>query len=134
MPALPNPRGPITDALFASLRRPPHSFGALPAPDSARAEADEDLQLALYCCYELHYRGFSDVDERWEWAPVLLAARAALEAPFEAALAELAPPQPYERDPAEMDIALREIIAADDGPSVARFVETRASEEQLLEF
>ena len=21
--------------------------------------ADDDLQLALYCCFELHYRGFS---------------------------------------------------------------------------
>src|SRR4051794_35159634 len=134
MPTLPSPRGPITDALFAALRRPPHALPSLPAPGADRAEADEDLQLALYCCYELHYRGFSDVDERWEWSPGLLAARAALEAPFEAAMGELAPPQPYERDPAEMDIALREIIAADDGPSVARFVEARASEEQLLEF
>jgi hypothetical protein len=134
MPTLPSPRGPITDALFAALRRPPHALRSLPAPDADRAEADEDLQLALYCCYELHYRGFSDVDERWEWSPGLLAARAALEAPFEAAIMELAPPQPYERDPAEMDLALREVAEGDDGPSVARFVETRASEEQLLEF
>src|SRR4051794_27446148 len=134
MPTLPRPRGPITDALFAALRRPPHALQPLPAPDSDRVEADEDLQLALYCCYELHYRGFSDVDEHWEWSPGLLAARAALEAPFEAAIAELAPPQPFERDPAEMDIALREVIADDDGPSLARFVEARACEEQLLEF
>src|SRR3954454_9923999 len=134
MPPLPGPRGPITDALFAALRGSPRALQSLPAPDSAHPEADEDLQLALYCCYELHYRGFSDVDERWEWSPGLLAARAALEAPFEAAMGELAPPQPYERAPAEMDIALREIIRPDDGPSVRRFVEARASEEQLLEF
>src|SRR5215217_4550654 len=134
MPTLPSPRGAITDALFAALRRPPHALQSLPAPDPGRAEADEDLQLALYCCYELHYRGFSDVDERWEWSPGLLAARAVLEAPFEAAIMELAPPQPYERDPGEMDLALREVAADDDGPSVARFVETRAREEQLLEF
>src|SRR3954449_2045481 len=82
MPALPNPRGPITDALFASLRRPPHSFGALPAPDSARAEADEDVQLALYCCYELHYRGFADVEPDLEWDPEVLGLRRGLEAAF----------------------------------------------------
>jgi hypothetical protein len=135
MPTLPSPRGPITDALFSALRRPPHALQPLPAPAPAvRPEADEDLQLALYCCYELHYRGFAEVDERWEWAPALLAARAALEAPFEAALSELAPPQPYERDAAEMDLALREVADADDGPSLARFVESRAREEQLLEF
>src|SRR5919198_805708 len=106
MPTLPSPRGPITEALFAALRRPPRALPSQPEPDSHRPEADEDLQLALYCCYELHYRGFADVDERWEWSPGVLAARAALEAPFEAALAELVPPQPYVRDPAEMDLVL----------------------------
>ena len=31
-----------------------------------------DLQLALYMCYELHYRGFAGVDPTWEWNPGLL--------------------------------------------------------------
>ena len=31
-----------------------------------------DLQLALYMCYELHYRGFAGVDPSWEWNPGLL--------------------------------------------------------------
>jgi hypothetical protein len=107
---------------------------ALVAPSSARPEADEDLQLALYCCYELHYRGFDEVDERWEWSPRLLAVRAALEEPFEAALREIVPHQPYARGAAEMDLALREVVDADDAPSLSRFIEGRASEEQLLEF
>jgi Iron-containing redox enzyme len=134
VPQLPYPRGPLTEALFAALRRRPDGVQALVAPDSARPEADEDLQLALYCCYELHYRGFDEVDERWEWSPGLLAARAALEEPFEAALRELVPCQPYARDPAEMDLVLREVADSDDAPSVSRFIEGRASEEQLLEF
>ena len=134
MATLPSPRGEITDALFAALRRPPHALPPLPAPATDRPEADEDLQLALYCCYELHYRGFAGVDERWEWEPGLLAARAALEEPFEAALAELAPPAPFERDPAEMDLVLREVMDADDGPSLARYIESRACAEQLIEF
>jgi hypothetical protein len=46
----------------------------------------EDLQLALYCCYELHYRGFAGVPDEREWDPELLAARAAMERVFLAAL------------------------------------------------
>jgi hypothetical protein len=134
MPSLPHARGPVTDALFEALRRPPYALPPVALADGARPEADEDLQLALYCCYELHYRGFEEVDPRWEWSPSLLALRAALEEPFEAALHELVPPQPYERDPGEMDLALREVADSDDAPSIARFLETRASEEHLLEF
>jgi hypothetical protein len=134
MPSLPNARGPITEALFEALRRPPHALPPLAPTAGARPEADEDLQLALYCCYELHYRGFDEVDPRWEWSSSLLAIRASLEEPFEAALRDLVPLQPYERDPGEMDLALREIADSDDSPSIARFLETRAGEEHLLEF
>lgn len=41
-----------------------------------------DLQLALYVCYELHYRGFAGVDPGWEWNPGLLHLRAQLENVF----------------------------------------------------
>jgi len=41
-----------------------------------------DLQLALYMCYELHYRGFAGVDPTWEWNPGLLHLRAQLERTF----------------------------------------------------
>jgi hypothetical protein len=41
-----------------------------------------DLQLALYMCYELHYRGFAGVDPTWEWNPGLLHLRAQLERVF----------------------------------------------------
>lgn len=41
-----------------------------------------DLQLALYMCYELHYRGFAGVDPSWEWDPGLLHLRAQLEQEF----------------------------------------------------
>ena len=56
MPSLPHARGPVTDALFEALRRPPYALPPVALADGARPEADEDLQLALYCCYELHYR------------------------------------------------------------------------------
>ncbi|EHB57650.1 hypothetical protein MycrhDRAFT_0085 [Mycolicibacterium rhodesiae JS60] len=41
-----------------------------------------DLQLALYVCYELHYRGFAGVDPGWEWNPGLLYLRSHLENAF----------------------------------------------------
>jgi hypothetical protein len=53
---------------------------------SARCEDalfDEDFQLALYCCYELHYRGFTGVTDDWEWEPSLIAFRGELEEMFE---------------------------------------------------
>ncbi|RWA16145.1 hypothetical protein MBRU_08530 [Mycolicibacterium brumae DSM 44177] len=46
----------------------------------------EDAQLALTVCYELHYRGFADVDPDWEWDPGLIELRGRLERGF---LAEL---------------------------------------------
>ena len=41
-----------------------------------------DVQLTLYVCYELHYRGFAGVDPEWEWNPGLLHLRARLEDAF----------------------------------------------------
>jgi len=42
----------------------------------------EDLQLALYCCYELHYRGFAGVPADREWDIGILTLRGALERVF----------------------------------------------------
>jgi len=132
MPALPDPRGDTTAALFRALREAPHPLAPVPLPAGPDPIADEDLQLALYCCYELHYRGLDDVDERWEWEPSLLALRAALEAPFEAALREAVGPVGPVPEPGAMDVALRAI--EDDGPSLSRYVEREATREQVLEF
>jgi Iron-containing redox enzyme len=131
--SLPEPRGPLGEALLAGLRRPPHALSPLPAP-SGDALTDEDLQLALYCCYELHYRGLEGVDERWEWEPSLLAARRTLEEPFEAALRERAGSMRDGCAPDEMDLALRALADADDAPSLSTFVEREATVEQLHEF
>jgi hypothetical protein len=125
----PLPRGPASDALLDALSRPPHVLSPLPAP-----EGEEDLQLALYCCYELHYRGLGGVEEAWEWEPSLLDARRTLEAPFEARLHALAGPPDGDCPPEAMDVALRALADADDGPSLSRFVEREATHDQLREF
>jgi hypothetical protein len=58
---------------------------------SQEALLDEDLQLSLYCCFELHYRGLPGVDEDWEWAPSLLELRHQLETLFEEQLRSALP-------------------------------------------
>jgi hypothetical protein len=119
----------VSEALFAGLRKPPHAL------DAPTGEIDaEDLQLALYCCYELHYRGFEGVDDAWEWEPALLTFRAALERRFEAELHELAGTPGEPPDPREIDALLRELMQADEAPSVSTFIEREASAAQALEF
>lgn len=83
-PELPAPRGPVSAAVLAHLAGgPPAPVGADP---SGADPWGEDLHLALYCCYELHYRGFAGVDDDDEWDPDLLAVRRGLERSFLAAL------------------------------------------------
>jgi hypothetical protein len=126
VPTLPEPRGAASAVLLSALRDAPDTLN-LPDPDDA-----EDLQLALYCCYELHYRGFDGVDDAWEWEPSLLAARARLERRFEAELLDLVGPPEEPED--EIDVVLRELAAGDDAPSLSTHVEREATLEQALEF
>lgn len=83
-PGLPTARGPLSRGVEAYLR----GAGRLPRLEEvARADVyGEDLQLALYLCYELHYRGFAGVSPDREWDPDLLRTRAALEHRFLSAL------------------------------------------------
>ena len=93
---LPRPRGPLSALVVRVLAEPPGAFPSdlIAGPDPAGWRIDglagadpfgEDLQLALYVCYELHYRGFLGVDPSWEWDPDLLKLRRALEDVFLAA-------------------------------------------------
>ena len=84
-PQLPCPRGPISHALLRAISGAPGPF-TFPALRTDDALTDEDLQLALYCCYELHYQGFARVSDEWEWNPALLRLRSHLEQAFEQAL------------------------------------------------
>src|SRR4051794_10869849 len=134
MPKLPQPRGPVSELLTTALARTPHELESV-AVDSADPLVDEDLQLSLYVCYELAYRSFQGVEERWEWNPSLIALRAELETRFESALREaIGPPAGRPVDPATMDVELREIAESDAGPSLSQYVERAASVEEIREF
>lgn len=130
---LPSPRGPLSERLFEALEGPPdEGLEVLDPVDSADPIADEDLQLALYVAYELHYTAIAGVDEGWEWAPSLVGLRAALERPFEAAVAELVEPA-GEDELASVGAALQAIVAEDPGPPLSRYMELQGTLEQMLE-
>jgi hypothetical protein len=134
-PSVPAARGPLSNDLLAALRRPPGSLPYLPTRAAADPLADDDLHLSLYCLYELHYRGLDGVDEGWEWDPDLLALRARLERAFDDGLRDaLSDWTPPAATADTMDLALRAIIAQDDGPSLSRHLETQGTLEELCEF
>lgn len=131
---LPSVRGPWTEALFALLRAPAPRLTALPTVSSgADVLHDDDLQLALYLCYELHYAGLQGVDDRFEWSPIVLMFRAALENEFEHAVRELVPPDPIAHAAAPVGSVLQQLVRDDDGPPLSRYVESQATLEQALE-
>jgi hypothetical protein len=130
---LPEARGPISARLFAALEGPPEAgveVEAIAPPSNPLL--DDDLQLALYVLYELHYATVVGVDERWEWNPNLLAARAALEEVFEQALADAAGEPEYDGYE-DLGAELQRLVAQDDGPSLSRYLEVQGTLEQMLE-
>jgi hypothetical protein len=94
---------------------------------------DDDLQLALWCCYELHYRGFDDADEAWQWHPAVTAFRGVLERRWAAALRELTGKSgavPAD----ELPGALRELTRRGGGPDLAGYLARKADRDQFAEF
>jgi hypothetical protein len=92
---------------------------------------DDDLQLALYLCYEMHYRGFDGVDDRLEWDPRSLAFRAAAETVFEEAVRDS-----VDRSrvvPASVPEILRSSVSGSPS-SLARYLARDASFGQFREF
>jgi len=128
---LPEARGPLSSGLLDALRsgRPE----AVPAAPEAPADPllDEDVQLSLWICFELHYRGFDDVPDSWEWQPEVIALRRSLEEILLAALRrEVTVPAGGRPVPDR----LREIVDSDEGPQLSKYLQTRADHRQFVEF
>jgi hypothetical protein len=139
--ALPS-AGPICDLVVELLSASPRDavLSAGVAEDAARLLAsvedplvDDDLQLALYLCFELHYRSFPNVDPAWEWSPALLALRVVLEGAFFDALeADVGPGEPV--DPGKVGDLLFRLEAGDHGVSLSRHLELKAGVDEFREF
>jgi hypothetical protein len=124
----PKGRGSLSEAVFECLRSPSGSWE--PALGTI-ADDDEDLHITLWALYELHYRGFEDVDDALEWQPELIELRRSLESSFESELRDRA----HGLTPPEGDFAdaFFSFVADHDGPSLAKHVHRKATHEEALE-
>lgn len=132
---LPLPRGPLSDHLLERLRWQPHELTDAPAvgPTVGDPLTDDDLHLALYLCYELHYRGWAGVQDGWEWEPTLLAYRRELERCFlDALVSDVGPPEDV--DPVDVEAELHRILGSGTGPSLSGYMQTEGTVEQFREF
>ncbi len=92
---------------------------------------DDDFALALYLCYEVHYREVTDAG--WEWDLGLLKFRAELERVFEDRLRDEVV-DPRSRLPVDVISVLEELITAPSGPSLSTFLLESGTLDQLREF
>ncbi len=131
---LPHARGPVSATVLETLCRPIGDARSIPVVRLGSGDIvhDEDAQLALWVCYELSYRGFEEVDADWEWDPSLVRLRRSLESRLIAGLRLLTSSTPS--DPGGVATALIELVAADDGPSLAGYLQRQATLEQFREF
>jgi Iron-containing redox enzyme len=133
-PPLPAAYGPLSMAVRRRLTEPAPRDQLTRINASVR-DSDPyglDLQLALYMCYELHYRGFADVDPTWEWNPALLHLRAQLERAFLAGVRrDVGRIEPGQSAAAEMD-ALS--IESADGTGPSYWLRDNGTWEQIREY
>ncbi len=132
---LPDPRGPLSAQVTDALTRPA-AQGSFPAPPVDLPDdvlSDDDVQLALWVLYELHYEGFEGVDEGWEWHPRAVAFLSRLEAGFLAALRAMAPVP--DTDPsAPLHERIESVTELAPSAGMSRFMQREATAEQFREY
>lgn len=134
-PPLPQPRGPLSAAVMDLLRgsgeggMPSAVPSVVPSIDGCSPYGD-DLQLALYVLYELHYQGFQDVPDSLEWDGGLLACRGAIEDRFLGALRGDVPIDATETAEQSLDELQLEPVG-DDGTGVSYFLRDEGTLEHL---
>jgi hypothetical protein len=132
---LPKPRGPLSERVIEAFAAEPGltAFEGVRVDENAGQLGDEDLQLALYLCYELHYRSFEGIDPDWEWDPGLLALRGELERIFLAALTAVVA-QRSDVDANSVGELLFELSEDESGPSLSKYLEFHGTLDQFREF
>jgi Iron-containing redox enzyme len=152
---LPSPRGPVSAALIGMIAEPPSDapvdpdlewFGSI-----EDAAVDDDLQLALWLSYELHYRGLAGVDDAWEWQPMLRSVQQSWEDIFvrslrrhaaaaPAAVSQSAASPTVSAEDEQDDLgrrivrSLTDLAQIDDKPSLSGRLMKTATVEQFTEF
>lgn len=133
-PALPAANGPLSMTVRRALTGPSLRDQLTRIGASVR-DSDPyglDLQLALYMCYELHYRGFAGIDPTWEWNPALLGLRAELERAFLAEVRrDVGHMEPGDSATAEMEALSIEPV---DGNGPSYHLRDEGSWQQMREY
>jgi hypothetical protein len=117
--------------VITAFSQQPGTLGATPRVVGVDALSDDDFALALYLCYEVHYRAVCDGG--WEWDADLLTFRAELEHVFEDRLRDEVA-EVRSRFPFEVVSALEELIRAPSGPSLSSYLLESGTLGQLREF
>src|ERR1700742_3353384 len=133
-PQLPAAYGPLSMAVRCSLTElaPRDQLARIGTSVRDSDPYGLDLQLALYMCYELHYRGFAGVDPTWEWNPGLLHLRAQMERTFLAGVRrDVGRIEPGLTAEAEMDSLSMESI---EGTGPSYYLRDTGTWEQMREY
>jgi hypothetical protein len=125
---VPRPRGDWSQLVLATVRG--RNVGPARPNLADDPLTDDDLQLALYLCYELAYRGLEGVPDEMEWNPGLLAIRREMETAFEEALLGAIPLVEVKPDTVAQQLRY---LDAPTSPFV-RFIEREATLDQVREF
>ena len=139
---LPRERGPLSSAVISALAgtapldSPALTRAVQLLPDTVDVLVDDDVHLALWTMYELHYRGFEGVDDDWEWDPDLLRVRNALEerllSEYRFATSEWVEASLEARgDVPSRLFALTELVP---GAPLSSYVQREATHEEFLEY
>lgn len=127
LPRLPESRGPLSEWVLDALNG---KFGSAVDAEISRADPyGDDLQLSLYCGYEMHYRGFAGVDDDLEWEPTRSGVHRKLEQVFLDALRNQV--EPGEDVAAEVAALLVEPV---DGTGVSHHLQRDGALWQLREY
>ncbi|MGB3482508.1 MAG: iron-containing redox enzyme family protein [Mycobacterium sp.] len=133
-PHLPVAAGPLSATVLEVLGGRPQRrhIARIAAPVTDSDPWGIDLQLALYICYELHYRGFQAVDAGWEWNPGLLHLRAQLESAFlDAVTSEVGS---LEEDSTATAVMDKISVEPADGAGPSYFLRDKGTWEQAREY
>ena len=129
-PVQPRPRGPLSATVISALRRQPGTLGITPPVSGNDALLNDDLQLALYLCYELHYQSWAHPE--WEWDPTLLRFRGELEDAFLIQLRdEVGSSVP--RRPTDVLESFDAILSGGSGPSLSSYLCESGSADHMRE-
>lgn len=130
-PLLPWPRGPLSAAIITSLQDESKRLGS-PADDDVQDPLrDDDFQLALYLCYEVHHRNVTRWDEQWNLD--LWTFRTHLETIFTTRLRQEVLPR-FHRLPFDVASEIDQLIFAAQRISISSYFVNNGDLDQFREF